>query len=309
MRQSHASFTLTFAATLAASLAVLLGASGCVAKSKLEESQKQNETLKKEAESLKAEVTSAGAANTEAQATLDEVQKALEELRSKELKAVRTSLAIAQEGKASGKREELKAEIEEIRKAVRENLAKLATLSKQKKESDAKVAALEGKVTTMSRLIDELRKSLEEKETMLAELEQKVLQLQKTTEELKTTVAAKEAEVVDTQQKAATAYVVVGTKKELEKAGLIEKKGDILGLGGSWKQTGKFDEALFRKIDVRTDTEVTFPAKPDKVRILTQHPKESFELTAQPPDFSKLKILDAAAFWKGSRYLIVLIPG
>jgi len=296
--------------TLAVGLAVLLLAvPACVSKKRFEESEKRNEQLQKESETLKGQVASVGATSAEAQATLDEVQKSLEELRVKELKAVRTSLAIAQEGKASGKREELKAEIAEIRKAVQLNLEKLATVTRQKAEAEKKAGVLSARVTTLERLVDELKRSLEEKETMLVELEQKVLQLQKTTEELKTTVAAKEAEVVDTQQKAATAYVVVGTKKELEKAGLIEKKGDILGLGGSWKQTGKFDEALFRKIDVRTDTEVTFPAKPDKVRILTQHPKESFELTAQPPDFSKLKILDAAAFWKGSRYLIVLIPG
>ena len=295
---------------LAAGLAaLLLGLPGCVAKSKFEESQKQNEQLKKEAETLQGQVQSVGAANTEAQATLDEVQKSLEELRVKELKAVRTSLTIAQEGKASGKREELKAEIAEIRKAVQLNLEKLATVTRQKTEAEKKAGVLVARVTTLERLVDELKRSLEEKEAMLVELEQKVLQLQKTTEELKTTVAAKEAEIVDTQQKAATAYVVVGTKKELEKAGLIEKKGSILGLGGSWKQTGKFDEALFRKIDVRTDTEVTFPAPPDKVRILTQHPKESFELTVHPPNWTKLKILDATAFWKGSRYLIVLIPG
>ncbi|HUM01593.1 MAG TPA: hypothetical protein VL084_04865 [Thermoanaerobaculia bacterium] len=289
--------------------ALLLGLPGCVAKSKFDESQKQNEQLKKEAETLKGEVQSVGAANTEAQATLDEVQKSLEDLRVKELKAVRTSLAIAQEGKASGKREELKAEIAEIRKAIQLNLEKLATVTRQKNEAEKKAGVLATRVTTLERLVDELKRSLEEKEAMLAELEEKVLQLQKTTEELKTTVAAKEAEIVDTQEKLATAYVVVGTKKELEKAGLIEKKGSILGLGGSWKQTGKFDEALFRKIDVRKDTEVTFPAPPDKVRILTQHPKESFELTVQPPNWTKLKILDATAFWKGSRYLIVLIPG
>jgi chromosome segregation ATPase len=289
--------------------ALLLAAPACVSKKRFEESEKRNEQLQKESEALKGQVQSVGAANTEAQATLDEVQKALEELRVKELKAVRTSLAIAQEGKASGKREELKAEIAEIRKAVQLNMEKLAAVTKKMNEAEKKAGALQAKVTTLERLVDELKRSLEEKEAMLVELEQKVLQLQKTTEELKTTVAAKEAEIVDTQQKMATAYVVIGTKKELEKAGLIEKKGDILGLGGSWKQTGKFDETLFRKIDVRTDTEITFPAMPDKIRILTQHPKESFELTLQAPNWSKLKIKDADAFWKGSRYLIVLIPG
>lgn len=297
---------LTLAVGLAA---LLLGLPGCVAKSKFEESQKQNEQLKKEAETLKGQVQSTGALNAEAQATLDEVQKSLEELRAKELKAVRTSIAIAQEGKASGKREELKAEIAEIRKAVQLNLEKLAMVTRQKNEAEKKAGVLGARVTVLEKLVAELKSSLEEKEAMLVELEQKVLQLQKTTEELKQTVAEKETEIVDTQQKLATAYVVVGTKKELEKAGLIEKKGGVLGLGGSWKQTGKFDENLFRKIDVRTETEVTFPAPLKKIRILTQHPKESFELTDQPPSWTRLKILDAAVFWKGSRYLIVLIPG
>jgi len=295
---------------LAAGIALLLlGSAACVSKSKYEESQQQNQQLKKEADNLKAEVTSVGAANTEAQATLDEIQKSLADLRTKELKAIQTSIAVAQEGKASGKREELKAEIEDIRKAVRANLAKLAALSKQKKESDAKVAALEGKVTTMGRLIDELRQSLEGKEAMLVELEQKVLQLQQATEELKTTVAEKEAEITSQEDKMAVAWVVVGTKADLEKAGLVEKKGSILGLGGSWKQTGLFDEKLFRKIDVRKEKDFPFGAPPNKVRILTNHTKGSYELVADPPKGSVLKVTEPDTFWHGSRYLIVLVPG
>jgi len=144
---------------------------------------------------------------------------------------------------------------------------------------------------------------------MLAELEQKVLQLQQTTQELKTTVAAKEAEIVSHEEKLATAYVVIGTKKELQKAGLVEKKGSVLGLGGSWKQTGKFDETLFRKIDIRQEKEFQFPVPPDKVRILTDHPKDSYELAADAENWSRLKVTDPDRFWKGSRYLIVLIPG
>ncbi len=301
--------TMRVSSSVAGSLAILLALSGCVAKSKLDESQKQNEQLKKEAETLKAQAMAAGAASDEAQATIDEVQRSLVELRSKELQAIRTSLVVMQEGKTSGKREELKAEIDEIRKAVRANLDKLAQVTRQRNEAEKKAGILTTQVTALERLVGELKRSLEEKEATLAELEQRVLELQKVTEELKTTVAQKEAEIVDRDQKLAIAYVVVGTKAELEKAGLIEKKGSVLGLGGSWKQTGRFDETLFRKIDVRTDTEITIPAPPNKIRILTDHPKESFEVSPQAPSWSLLKVKDTAAFWKGSRYLIVLIPG
>ena len=86
------------------------------------------------------------------QSTLDEVQKSLEDLRVKELKAVKTSIAVAQEGKTATaqKRDELKAEIEEIRNVVKANLAKLAALQKQKRASDEKA-------TTLERLVGELR--------------------------------------------------------------------------------------------------------------------------------------------------------
>ena len=272
---------------LAALAAAVLTAPACVSKKKFEESQAENQRLTKEREDLKAEVASVGAANTEAQATLDEVQKGLVELRAKELKAIQTSITVAREGKASGRREELKAELEEIRAAVRANLAKLATLE---------------------RLVSELKSQLEEKETTISQLEEKVLQLQQATEELKTTVASQETQITEQKGQLATAYVLSGTKKELLKTGLVEKKGSILGLGGNWQRTGKFDETLFRKIDTREEKEFPFTAPPDKVRILSDHPKDSYEVVAEDPKGSRLKITDPDRFWKGSKFLVILLP-
>ncbi len=161
------------------------------------------------------------------QGTLDEVQKGLEELRVKELKAIKTSISVAQEGKsaASAQREELKAEIEDIRKAVKANLDKLATLQRSLKASDAKVTSLE-------RLVGELRSQLEEKETTIAALEEKTKELTKTTEELRGTVKEKEeavqqkeAVIADREAQIATAYVLIAPQGALKKAGLVEKKG------------------------------------------------------------------------------------
>ncbi len=286
---------------LAALAAAVLTAPACVSKKKFEESQAENQRLTKEREDLKAEVASVGAANTEAQATLDEVQKGLVELRAKELKAIQTSITVAREGKASGRREELKAELEEIRAAVRANLAKLATLEKRSQ-------AAEARATTLERLVSELKSQLEEKETTISQLEEKVLQLQQATEELKTTVASQETQITEQKGQLATAYVLSGTKKELLKTGLVEKKGSILGLGGNWQRTGKFDETLFRKIDTREEKEFPFTAPPDKVRILSDHPKDSYEVVAEDPKGSRLKITDPDRFWKGSKFLVILLP-
>jgi hypothetical protein len=281
----------------------------CVSKKEFEQLKAENKTLGEEKQRSQRELGAAGAATAEMQATLDDVQKSLEDLRVKELKAVRTSLAVAQEGKAApGRRDELKAEIEEIRNVVKANLAKLSALQKQKSASDQKV-------TTLERLIGEMRKNLEEKEATITALEEKTLVLAKEADELRGTVKEKEAVVkekeaaiTDREAQMSTAYVLIATQSALKKAGLVEKRGSVLGLGGNWQRTGQFDETLFKQIDTRKVTEFAVGAAPDKARVLSDHPKDSYALAGTGPKASTLTVTDAARFWKGSKYLVVMLP-
>jgi hypothetical protein len=281
----------------------------CAWKKEVDQLKAENKALSDEKVRSQKELSAAGAATAEMQATLDEVQKDLEELRTKELKAIKTSIAVAQEGRASaGAREELKAEIAQIRKAVAENLAKLAALQKAKKASDAKV-------TTLERLVGELRRQLEEKEATIAALEERTQELTKTAEELRGTVKEKEAAVkereaviADREAQMSTAYVLIAPQSVLRKAGLVEKKGAVLGLGGNWQRTGQFDETLFKQVDTRKVTTFDVAAAPGKARVLSDHPKDSYTLTATGPKASTLTVTDGARFWKGSKYLVVMLP-
>lgn len=300
---------LPLSARVPAVVLAVLVLTSCAWKKDLEKVQAENKTLTEEKARAQKELSAAGAATAEMQTTLDEVQKGLEELRVKELKAVKTSIALAQEGKPNtAQRDELKAEIADIRKAVAANLAKLATLQKSLKASDAKVTSLE-------RLVGELRKQLEEKEATIAALEDKTKELTKTTEELRgtvkekeETVQQKEAVIADREAQMATAYVLIAPKETLKKAGIVEKKGTVLGLGGNYKQTGQFDETLFKAVDTRKVTTFDVPAAPDKARVLSDHPKDSYTLAAAGEKASILTVTDAARFWKGSKYLVVMLP-
>jgi hypothetical protein len=293
----------------ALTLAAVLALTGCAWKKEVDQLKAENKALSDEKQRSQKELSAAGAATAEMQATLDEVQKGLEELRSKELKAIKSSIAMAQEGKpAAAQRDELKAEIEEIRKAVKANLAKIAVLQKQLKTSNEKV-------TTLERLVSELRKSLEEKEETIAALEERTKELTKTTEELRGTVKEKEeivqqkeAVIADRETQMATAYVLIAPKETLKKAGIVEKKGTVLGLGGNYKQTGQFDETLFKPVDTRKITTFDIPAAPGKARVLSDHPKDSYTLAAAGEKASTLTVTDAARFWKGSRVLVVMLP-
>ena len=282
----------------------------CAWKKDLDKAQAENKALTEEKARAQKELSAAGAATAEMQGTLDEVQKGLEELRVKELKAIKTSISLAQEGKsaAAAQRDDLKAEIEDIRKAVKANLDKLATLQKSLKASGAKVTSLE-------RLVGELRSQLEEKEATIAALEEKTKELTKTTEELRGTVKEKEeavqqkeATIQEREAQMATAYVLIAPQKTLKKAGLVEKKGSVLGLGGNWQRTGQFDETLFKQIDTRKDTTFEVASAPNKARVLSDHPKDSYTLAASGPKASTLTVTDPARFWQGSKYLVVMLP-
>jgi len=96
-------------AAAVAALALL----GCPSRQEFEQVKTENKKLTEEKQRTQRELSSAGAATAEMQSTLDEVQKGLEELRVKELKALKTSIAVLQEGKTTtSRRDELKAEID-----------------------------------------------------------------------------------------------------------------------------------------------------------------------------------------------------
>jgi hypothetical protein len=104
--------------------------------------------------------------------------------------------------------------------------------------------------------------------------------------------------------------VAIASRGVLKAKGIVEKQGAILGPGGRWMETGKFDPAVFREIDVTKDLAVAIPAPAGKVRVVTEQPKESYAIVAAGPVSmeSRLEVKDPAAFWKGDRYLVVMIP-
>ena len=300
---------LAFAGVLAAALAL----GGCGWKKEIEQLKTDNQKLSQEKQQLEGQLTSAGVESTEMQVTLDEVATSLEELRAKELQIVRSSIEVVQEGKPrSTRRDELKTEIDAIRKAIKTNLEKLARLEQEKKDalakakaSGQKVVELEGQVTSMERVIGEMRKNLEEKETMIVELETKVLGLTQTVEEQTATIAEKET-VIEGQTKVInTAHVAIAGQKQLEAKGVIEKKGAFLGMRGSWVQTGKFDPEIFREIDITQEVAFAIEAPLKKVQVISAHPKGSYELFAADEQNTTLKIVDSAAFWSGEKFLVV----
>jgi len=255
------------------------------------------------------EIAAERARNADLQRTLDDVQTALEELRVKELKAIKTSIAVAQEGRASaGSRETLKSQIDDIRRSVRANLEKLEALERANRASEEKVLGLE-------RLVRELHRQLDEKEETIAALEERTRELTQTAEGLRGTVKEKEQAVeqirsllADREAQLAAAYVLIAPRGMLQKVGYVERKGSVLGFGGTWQRTGRLDESLFRRIDIRKVTRFDLGAPADQAVILSDHPADSYVIAAVSPHESQLTVRDPVRFWKMSRQLVVVLP-
>lgn len=306
----------TLALSLAPLLVAVLSLGACSGKdvgSSTESSRQaldeRNQLLTAENAKLNEQLLAAEAADAEAAATIAEVQGALEEIRGKELKILKRTLDVTREGQPQvSARERLTGEIETIRTAIRENLGKLARLEKERKATGQKMASLQ-------KLVDELKRSLDEKSTTIATLEKTVLELGEKVRDQEGVILAKDTiirekdGVIEARTKEInTAYVAVAGKKTLKEKGVVEKRGSVLGLGGTWQETGNYDPEVFREIDTTKEAELTIPAPATKVKVLPGHPEESYRIVAGGPGLSTLKVTDHDAFWRDSRYLVVMIP-
>ena len=95
-------------------------------------------------------------------------------------------------------------------------------------------------------------------------------------------------------------YVKVGTKKELQNAGLLISKG----LFSKKKvNSSNLNKDLFMKVDIRNFLELPIPAK--KIKIITPEPPASSYIIEKASSGVVLRIQDPTAFWNVSNYLII----
>lgn len=293
------------AAAIAVTAAAALVAGGCGSRTEHAQLVSEKKYLATENRRVSDALEAKNVQTRELEVALLEVQNGLAEIRGQELAAVRTSIRVAKEGRASATlREELRTEVRTIRDAVRENLAKLARLEAQSAESGVKTATLE-------RQTGELRRSLEQKDAQVKELDARVRDLSLAVKAQAASLKEKDAALRDGEARLArktkaanTAWVAVASKSALAQKGVVARAG----LGGAWTQTGRFDPDVFREVDVTRDLFVEIPAPAKSIRVLTAQPKESYRIVDADAKTSKLEVADAEAFWRGERYLVVMLP-
>ena len=135
----------------------------------------------------------------------------------------------------------------------------------------------------LAKMVASLRRTTEEKEAQIALLSAQVDTLHVQVGALTThvaeaeeTVRVRDVAVADRQRELATVYWVADKKSALVKAGVIESRGGLLGIGKTLKPSGRAPGAAFREIN--TDEQTVIQLSSARVQVISAQPLSSYEL-------------------------------
>ena len=205
------------------------------------------------------------------------------------------------------RKEQILKNVEAYKLILQQQRERLDILEKKLKDNNAyagkmqkTIAALKQQLEEKDQAIIKLSEELEQRNFQIEELKDNVDNLNVQVAELEEDSKAKQEEIDEKVNQMNEAYVFIGDKNALKKAGLIE--GGSL-LKKSKLNTSNIDKKLFKKVDIRNVKSFQIPdSKPE---VLTQMPAGSYEITKTGNNSSELTITDPARFWGVSRFLII----
>lgn len=205
------------------------------------------------------------------------------------------------------RKEQIQKNVEAYKLILQHQRERLDILEKKLKDNNAYAGKMQKTIAALKQQLDEkdqaiikLSEELEQRNFQIEELKDNVDNLNVQVAELEEDSKAKQEEIDEKVNQMNEAYVFIGDKNALKKAGLIE--GGSL-LKKSKLNTSNIDKKLFKKVDIRNVKNFQIPdSKPE---VLTQMPAGSYEITKTGNNSSELTITDPARFWGVSRFLII----
>lgn len=166
--------------------------------------------------------------------------------------------------------------------------ATINNLKKSLEEKDLAISALSTELGLKESILDSIRARVVSLELANDSLLQQI-------DEINGQIEAKQ-EIIDEQDVTInTGFYVLGTQSELKKMGVLLKK----------KVNPKVDSRKFTKIDIRKNKEINLSTT-KQIKLVSLHPETSYSIEINKFGSKTLKIKDPDAFWKQTRYLVVV---
>ena len=203
-------------------------------------------------------------------------------------------------------REQIKNNLDAYRQTLQNQRERINVMEKKLQTSQKYSAHLRSIIATMKQQLaqkDEeianLRRLVDDKNVDITKLKENVQQLQQRNE-IQAGVIVSQAETISDQAATInTAYVKIGTKKELKKLGLLS--------GGFLKKTKvdftKIDKSLFKAVNKGDKIEIPTTKK---ATVMTPQPKDSYRID-QVHKSQVLSVVNPEKFWGVSDFVIIQI--
>jgi chromosome segregation ATPase len=266
-------------------------------------SGEEYEKVRTENDELKAKIQKDSSYLVQMNSEMQELYSNLDSMRARE-ERIRQTASRMQGGQLSG---EGSASIDRA----------FADMEKLNAENQQKIAALQAKLKAsgnnnalLKRTLDELEKQIADKNTQINDLQATVAALQGELDEAKKNIATTttklqetEAVVVERENKIAEAFYTIGSRKDLEKSGVITAKGLF---NKNKDLAGDIDEAKFTKVDSRNVNEIEIgDHKAKRIELVPARSASSYQLVENGKS-TTLKISDPASFWR-TKYVVIVV--
>ena len=213
-------------------------------------------------------------------------------------------------GETADRKKQLRDDIVLIQESINKHKKRLADLEKRLKQSTNYNATMEKSIANLKAQLEDQQKTINNLTEQLAAAHVQIKNLNQSVDSLSNVNKAvtKEKEAAQQESKQLTnevtnlntCYYVIGSKKELKNHKIIEtgflRKTKIL--------EGDFEMSYFTKADRRTLNEI--PLHSNKAQLMTNHPKDSYEIVDQGGS-KVLRILNGNRFWEKSNFLVVKV--
>jgi chromosome segregation ATPase len=204
-------------------------------------------------------------------------------------------------------REQIKKNLDAYKQTLDSQRQRIAELEKKLKNSNANsaqmktiLASLKQQLAQKDEEIAMLRKQVDDQSVDISNLKQNVENLQQRNEMQAGLIVSQQETILSQDASMHTAYIKIGTKKELKEAGLLT--------GGFLKKTKvdftKIDKSLFKAVDIREIEKIDIPAR--KAELMTPQPKDSYRID-KVSNNNVLSIINPEKFWSVSDFVIIQI--
>lgn len=211
------------------------------------------------------------------------------------------------------KGKELESPIQQQIQNRKEMMARVDALVKRAKATADELAAskereaeLKGETVRLQGENEQLRSQVDENQKMIA-------QFSETIERQAQAITTLETEIKTVGARLYTAYVIIGTEKELLAKGVVVREGGanllIKRVGRSLVPARKLDAELFKQIDQRETQEIVVPDSTKRYKLVSRQNLDHAEVQERDgvTFTGNLKITDTNGFWGPTRYLIIAV--